>query len=119
MRLSLLNLMGKAEVCACFFVEVLKTNQPKISRHLAYLRRAGIVGARRQGSWSHHRIFEPEDQDAARVLKDVLAWLTNDREMQRDTANDWLMSVTHRSFPSVFKAHRDQSVWLGYKPDSV
>jgi ArsR family transcriptional regulator len=83
-RLRLLHLMGEDEVCVCFFVEILKTNQPKISRHLAYLRRAGIVGARRQGPWMHYRIVEPPDGDAARVLKDTLAWLGNDREMQRD-----------------------------------
>jgi ArsR family transcriptional regulator, arsenate/arsenite/antimonite-responsive transcriptional repressor len=83
-RLRLLNLMGKDEVCVCFFVEVLKTNQPKISRHLAYLRKAGIVGARRQGPWNHYRIVEPPDQDAARVLADTLTWLANDREMRRD-----------------------------------
>jgi ArsR family transcriptional regulator len=76
--------MGEDEVCVSFFVEILKTNQPKISPHLAYLRRAGIVGARRQGPWMHYRIVEPSDADAARVLKDVLVWLANDREMQRD-----------------------------------
>jgi ArsR family transcriptional regulator len=83
-RLRLLNLMGENEVCVCFFVEILKTNQPKISRHLAYLRKAEIVGARREGPWMHYRIVEPADPDAARVLKDTLAWLHNDREMQRD-----------------------------------
>ena len=83
-RLRLLNLMRSDEVCVCFFVEILKTNQPKISRHLAYLRRAGIVGARRQGPWMHYRIVEPPDEDASRVLKDTLAWIENDREMQRD-----------------------------------
>ena len=83
-RLRLLNLMRTDEVCVCFFVEILKTNQPKISRHLAYLRRAGIVGARREGPWIHYRIQEPPDENAAGVLKDVMAWLANDREMQRD-----------------------------------
>jgi ArsR family transcriptional regulator, arsenate/arsenite/antimonite-responsive transcriptional repressor len=83
-RLRLLNLMGSDEVCVCFFVEVLKTNQPKISRHLAYLRRAGIVGARRDGPWMHYRIVEPQDQDAARILKETISWMANDREMQRD-----------------------------------
>lgn len=83
-RLRLLNLMGTDEVCVCFFVEVLGTNQPKISRHLAYLRRAGIVGARREGPWMHYRIVEPEDSDAAQVLNDVMSWLTNDQAMQRD-----------------------------------
>lgn len=83
-RLRLLNLLGSEEVCVCFFVETLKTNQPKISRHLAYLRRAGIVGVRRDGPWMHYRIVEPSDPDAAQVLKDVLSWLATDQEMQRD-----------------------------------
>jgi ArsR family transcriptional regulator len=83
-RLRLLNLMQADEVCVCFFVEILKTNQPKVSRHLAYMRRAGIVGARREGPWIHYRIVEPSDADAARVLKEVLSWLANDQEMQRE-----------------------------------
>ena len=85
-RLRMLNLKGADEVCVCFFVEVLKTNQPKISRHLAYLRRAGIVDTRRDGPWMHYRIAEPSDADAVRVLKDTLTWLANDPEMQRDRA---------------------------------
>jgi len=83
-RLRLLNLMRTDEVCVCFFVEILKTNQPKISRHLAYLRRAGIVGVRREGQWMHYRIVQPADAAAARMLKEVLAWLAADQEMQRD-----------------------------------
>ena len=83
-RLRLLNLMQTNEVCVCFFVEILKTNQPKVSRHLAYMRRAGIVGARRDGPWIHYRIVQPSDSDAARVLKEVLSWLANDHEMQRE-----------------------------------
>jgi ArsR family transcriptional regulator len=83
-RLRLLNLLRTDEVCVCFFVEVLKTNQPKISRHLAYLRRAGIVGARREGPWMHYRVAEPADADAARVLNEIMSWLAKDEEMQRD-----------------------------------
>jgi len=83
-RLRLLNLMRTEEVCVCFFVETLKTNQPKISRHLAYLRRAGIVAGRRDGQWTHYRIVAPADAEATRVLNDVLAWLASDQEMQRD-----------------------------------
>ena len=83
-RLRLLNLMQTDEVCVCFFVEILKTNQPKVSRHLAYMRRAGIVAARRDGPWIHYRIVEPSDPDAARVLKETLSWLANDRDMQRE-----------------------------------
>ena len=83
-RLRLINLLGSDEVCVCFFVEILKTNQPKISRHLAYLRRSGIVGARRDGQWIHYRIVKPADPDAARILEGVITWLANDPEMQRD-----------------------------------
>jgi ArsR family transcriptional regulator len=83
-RLRLLNLMQADEVCVCFFVEILKISQPKISRHLAYLRRAGIVGARRQGPWMHYRIIEPAEVEAARVLTDVMSWLSSDQEMERE-----------------------------------
>jgi ArsR family transcriptional regulator len=85
-RLRLLNLMGDDEVCVCFFVEVLRTNQPKISRHLAYLRRAGVVEARREGKWMHYRIVEPPDPHAARIFREVREWLKEDAEMQRDRA---------------------------------
>jgi ArsR family transcriptional regulator, arsenate/arsenite/antimonite-responsive transcriptional repressor len=83
-RLRLLNLMRSDEICVCFFVEVLKTNQPKISRHLAYLRRAGVVAARREGKWMHYRIAEPADTHAANVMREVMEWLAQDEEMQLD-----------------------------------
>ena len=85
-RLRLLNLMAGGEICVCFFVEVLRTNQPKISRHLAYLRRAGVVAARREGKWMHYRIVEPPDPHAARIFGEVQTWLAEDTEMQRDRA---------------------------------
>jgi ArsR family transcriptional regulator len=83
-RLRIINLIGDQEVCVCYFVEILKTNQPKISRHLAYLRRAGIVTTRREGIWMHYRIATPQDENAARVLTDVREWLANDPGMQQD-----------------------------------
>jgi ArsR family transcriptional regulator, arsenate/arsenite/antimonite-responsive transcriptional repressor len=85
-RLRLLNLIGTDEVCVCFFVEVLRESQPKISRHLAYLRRAGVVAARREGKWMHYRVVEPAEAHVARVFSEVLAWLAEDREMQRERA---------------------------------
>jgi len=83
-RLRLLSLLGDDEVCVCFFVEVLGQSQPKISRHLAYLRRVGVVAARREGKWMHYRVVEPADERAARVLKETRAWLAEDQEMRRD-----------------------------------
>src|ERR1700716_2224805 len=85
-RLRLINLIGDDEVCVCFLVEVLNINQPKISRHLAYLRRAKVVAARREGKWMHYRIVEPPDQHAESIFHEVRASLINDSEMSRDRA---------------------------------
>ena len=85
-RLRLLNLMNGREVCVCYFVEILKQGQPKISRHLAYLRRAGIVEARREGKWMHYRIERPADTRAASILDAALKSFDTDRSMQTDLA---------------------------------
>ena len=85
-RLRLLNLMNGREVCVCYFVGILKQAQPKISRHLAYLRRAGIVGARREGKWMHYRIERPSDVRAASILNATLNSFATDRAMQADLA---------------------------------
>ena len=81
-RLRLLNLMREDEICVCFFVEVLGESQPKISRHLAYLRNAGIVETRRDGKWMHYKIVEPTDQKASQILRDTLIWLGSQEEMR-------------------------------------
>jgi ArsR family transcriptional regulator len=83
-RLRLLNLMNGKEVCVCYFVEILGQSQPKISRHLAYLRRVGIVTARREGKWMHYRIVAPAHPGAARILGETLSVLGEDKTMQAD-----------------------------------
>jgi ArsR family transcriptional regulator, arsenate/arsenite/antimonite-responsive transcriptional repressor len=85
-RLRLLNLMGEQEVCVCYFVEILGSPQPKISRHLAYLRSAGIVAARREGKWMHYRIVMPPHIGAAQILKQTLGWLKEEKAMLADRA---------------------------------
>ena len=98
-RLRVLNLMGEDEVCVCFFVEILGEPQPKISRHLAYLRRVGVVSARREGKWIHHRLIQPTEPHAKNILTDVIAWLKDDKEMQRDRAR--LFKVCCAASPPV------------------
>jgi ArsR family transcriptional regulator, arsenate/arsenite/antimonite-responsive transcriptional repressor len=83
-RLRLLNLMNGREVCVCYFVEILKQGQPKISRHLAYLRRAGVVKARREGKWMHYRIEMPGDARADSILDATLRSFAQDEQMQAD-----------------------------------
>ena len=83
-RLRIINLIGQDELCVCFFVEVLQVKQSRISRHLAYLRKAGLVDARRQGKWMHYRIKELTDSDASRILNEVRIYLARDLGMKRD-----------------------------------
>jgi ArsR family transcriptional regulator len=85
-RLRLLNLMGDQEICVCYFVEILDQPQPKISRHLAYLRNAGIVTTRRDGKWMHYRIVMPPNEGAAKVLRETLQWFKEEKTMQADRA---------------------------------
>ena len=83
-RLRILGLLLTGEVCVCHIHESLKISQPKASRHLAYLRRAGLVAARREGKWMHYRLTAPADSQQARVLECALAAAAEDRQLQRD-----------------------------------
>ena len=85
-RLRLLNLIAEREVCVCYFVGILRISQPKVSRHLAYLRRAGIVAARRDGRWMHYRLVMPREPAAADILRAALEHLKSLPQMQRDLA---------------------------------
>jgi ArsR family transcriptional regulator, arsenate/arsenite/antimonite-responsive transcriptional repressor len=85
-RLRLLNLIADREVCVCYFVGILRISQPKVSRHLAYLRRAGIVAARREGRWMHYRLAVPREPVAAGILRVTLEHLKGLPQMQRDLA---------------------------------
>jgi ArsR family transcriptional regulator len=60
-RLRILALLATGEVCVCHIHESLRLPQPKVSRHLAYLRRAGLVGTRREGLWVYYRLAPLSD----------------------------------------------------------
>jgi ArsR family transcriptional regulator len=83
-RLRLLNLLGGQEVCVCFLVEVLNLSQPKVSRHLAYLRRAGLVAAKREGKWMHYGMVRAQDPSVARLLGELQAVFCTDKQMKQD-----------------------------------
>jgi ArsR family transcriptional regulator len=83
-RRRILNLIRDRELCVCFFTEILDVSQPKVSRHLAYLRNAEIVTARRDGKWMYYRIVQPDDLYAAQILHDTLDWLASQERMQAD-----------------------------------
>jgi ArsR family transcriptional regulator len=71
-RLRIVNLIRAGEVCVWYFTEILGESQPKISRHLAYLRNAGVVTTRREGKWIFYRIAVPEDPLVLSILQGVI-----------------------------------------------
>jgi ArsR family transcriptional regulator, arsenate/arsenite/antimonite-responsive transcriptional repressor len=85
-RLRLLNLIADREICVCYLVEILRMSQPKVSRHLAYLRRAGIVASRREGKWMHYRLRMPDNEAAAAILREVLLRLQAMPAMRKDVS---------------------------------
>jgi ArsR family transcriptional regulator len=100
-RLRLLNLMGDQEICVCYFVQILGAPQPKISRHLAYLRSAGIVAARREGKWMHYRIVMPPHIGAAQILRQALAAMQEEKPMQADRARLTRACCAPRKFAAL------------------
>src|ERR1700722_12056497 len=82
-RLRPLYLMKEGEICVCYLQGVLQTNQPKISRHLAYLKRAGLVEARRDGKWMHYRLKKLED-NREKILAETLKRLEMELPIKRD-----------------------------------
>ncbi|MGE0451838.1 MAG: ArsR/SmtB family transcription factor [Vicinamibacterales bacterium] len=83
-RLRILGLLLSGEVCVCDIYESLKIPQPKASRHLAYLRKAGLVQTRRDGLWIHYRLASVEDPVLAAIADAVRHGLTHVDVVQKD-----------------------------------
>lgn len=83
-RLRILGLLLTGEVCVCDIHESLKIPQPKASRHLAYLRKAGLVDTRRQGLWIHYRLGTLSDPVLAAITDAVRHALTHVDSVRRD-----------------------------------
>ena len=83
-RLRILALLTTGEVCVCDIHDTLKIAQPKASRHLAYLRRAGLVDTRREGLWVHYRLAQHSNQVIAAVQNAVRHALAHSPEVRRD-----------------------------------
>lgn len=74
-RLNVLGLMAGGPVSVGFLADTLGSSQPKISRHLAYLRSSGLVSTRRDGKWIYYAIEMPKSGDARHILLETLAAL--------------------------------------------
>jgi ArsR family transcriptional regulator len=88
-RLRILALLGNNEVCVCHIHDTLGLPQPTVSRHLAYLRRSGLVAVRRDGVWMHYRMSTSVDPVIRGVVDAAVAALkrvpatTEDRKQFR------------------------------------
>jgi len=80
-RLRLLNLLAGGETCVCELTDSLGVVQPKVSRHLARLRRAGLVDTRRNGKWIHYRWSQHGDPLVRHVLAGLREWMTKSQAM--------------------------------------
>ena len=71
-RLRILALLAGGEVCVCDIHETLGIPQPRASRHLAYLRRTGLVLDRKDGLWVYYRLADPDDPVLQTLLSAVV-----------------------------------------------
>jgi len=83
-RLRILGLLAAGEICVCEIHETLRVPQPKASRHLAYLRAAGLVETRRKGLWVYYRLAAPTDAVVAAVLQAARHALQHVTDVERD-----------------------------------
>ena len=83
-RLRILGLLLTGEICVCDIHESLKIPQSKASRHLAYLRRTGLVATRREGLWVHYRLGKLADPVTAAIVNAVRHGLAHTDTVQRD-----------------------------------
>jgi ArsR family transcriptional regulator, arsenate/arsenite/antimonite-responsive transcriptional repressor len=81
-RLRLLNLLACGETCVCELTDTLRVVQPKVSRHLRHLERAGLVEARRNGKWVHYRWARHADPLVRHVLAGLRNWMEQDARMR-------------------------------------
>jgi ArsR family transcriptional regulator len=83
-RLRILGLLLTGEVCVCHIHESLRISQPKASRHLAYLRRSGLVDTRREGLWVHYRLAASSDPVLSTIEQAVMHALRHQDALKKD-----------------------------------
>ena len=84
-RLRILHLLRGRELCVCDLVRVLDVPQPKVSRHLAYLRRAGLVTARKDKNWSYYELAPARNDFHGRLLDCLACCFRDVPELGRDS----------------------------------
>jgi len=83
-RLRIVALLSHGELCVCHLEEALKLSQPKVSRHLATLRAAGVVEDRRDGSWVYYGLIRQADADCERQLRGLVKTFAKREVLRKD-----------------------------------
>lgn len=83
-RLRILNLLCLQELCVCDIMAGLGMTQSKVSRHLSYLKNAGLVQDRREGLWMHYRLCRPNNRFHQAILAEVKKHLGQWERCQKD-----------------------------------
>ena len=83
-RLRIVALLIGGEVCVCHIHETLNIPQPKASRHLAYLRKSGLVEGRKEGFWVHYRLAAMDDLVLDTLMSTVRHCLGHVDTVKRD-----------------------------------
>ena len=117
-RIRLLSLMANGEVSVGFLADTLCESQPKISRHLACLRTAGLVSTRRNGKWVYYGIEVQDDETIARVLNAALGTnVSGSKNLMtaRDVRSD---GITYKKYDdrSYISAETHMTNW---KPNEI
>jgi ArsR family transcriptional regulator len=86
-RLRIVALLSVRELCVCHIEAALEAPQPTVSRHLANLRAAGVVEARRNGSWMYYRLAEQPDPQVQQQLALVVKTYARRTRLRRVVAN--------------------------------
>jgi len=85
-RLRIVALLSHGELCVCHLHEGLGLSQPAVSRHLAVLRAAGIVGSRRDRKWVHYRLLPQSSPDCERSLRAVAEAFADRHRLGKEVA---------------------------------
>jgi len=120
-RLRLLSLLSQAgEVCVCHLVDILATNQPKVSRHLAYLKRVGLVTDRKEGLWVYYRIADSLTQHTSHLLQSLASCCGELPQVQQDLitlhrvrGTQPLVKLTHQLRPATVEVFEPEPVRSG------
>jgi ArsR family transcriptional regulator len=85
-RLRILHVLQSGELCVGDIVEILQAPQPRISRHLAYLRKASLVTVRKSGLWSHYSLARAKTPFHRKLLECLAKCFGEVPELQADSA---------------------------------